>query len=221
MSKVIKTVKTKVVKAKELNVAEPVVVEPVVVEPVVESVAEPVVESVVEPECDMKHKFEALIESKQSLLNTITAALKKDIQELRKLQKDHDNLMKDALKKQKKKKAPKDENAIPRKPSGFHAPVVVSDEMYKFLEQFGVKQGDPIARTEITRHLTKYIKQNDLQHPQHRREIIPDATLLKLINNAPPAGLRDLKDPNSEKVYSFLGFQRYLSSHFPKKVVKV
>jgi upstream activation factor subunit UAF30 len=171
------------------------------------AVTEAVEESAVET---MKQRFERLIKAKQEQM----AELKREVAELRKMQRDHESLVKEAAKKSKKKKVPR-EDAEPRKPSGFASPVVVSDELYQFLEQFGVKHGDPIARTDVTRHITTYIKEHDLQNPEHRREIVPDATLKKLFGE--PMELKDPADENSPKVYTYLKLQRYLSPHFPKK----
>jgi len=157
----------------------------------------------------MKQRFEKLIKTKQDLMTE----LKREIQELRKMQRDHEAAIKEASKKTKKKKS-RDENST-RKPSGFASPVVVSDELYTFLAQFGVKKGDPIARTDVTRHITNYIKEKDLQNPEHRREIVPDASLKKLFG--PAIEPKDPNDPKSPLVYTYLKLQRYLSAHFPKK----
>ena len=158
----------------------------------------------------MKQRFEKLIKSKQDLTNE----LKREIQELRKMQRDHENAIKEASKKTKRKKTPRDDSN-PRKPSGFASPVIVSDDLYAFLAQFGVKNTDPIARTDVTRHITTYIKEKDLQNPEHRREIIPDAALKKLFG--PAIEPKDPNDPKSPLVYTYLKLQRYLSPHFPKK----
>jgi len=157
----------------------------------------------------MKQRFENLIKAKSELV----LELKREIQELRKMQRDHETVVKAASKKTKKKKS-RDENST-RKPSGFASPVVVSDDLYTFLSQFGVKKGDPIARTDVTRHITNYIKEKDLQNPEHRREIIPDAALKKLFG--PAIEPKDPNDPKSPLVYTYLKLQRYLSAHFPKK----
>lgn len=158
----------------------------------------------------MKQRFEKLIKSKQDLINE----LKSEIQELKKMQRDHETAIKDASKKTKRKKTPRDDSN-PRKPSGFASPVIVSDDLYAFLAQFGVKKSDPIARTDVTRHITSYIKEHDLQNPEHRREIVPDAALKKLFG--PAMEPKDPNDANSPLVYTYLKLQRYLSSHFPKK----
>lgn len=161
-------------------------------------------------EVTLKQRFEALIKGKQDQINDI----KKEIQDLRKMQRDYEAEIKDALKKTKKKRAPRDENN-PRKPSGFASPVIVSDDLYKFLEKYGVKKNDPIARTDVTKYITSYIKEHDLQNPEHRREIVPDATLKKLFG--PAIEPKDPNDANSPLVYTYLKLQRYLSQHFPKK----
>jgi len=158
----------------------------------------------------MKQRFEKLIKSKQDLTNE----LKREIQELRKMQRDHENAIKEASKKTKRKKTPRDDSN-PRKPSGFASPVIVSDELYAFLAQFGVKNTDPIARTDVTRYITSYIKEHDLQNPEHRREIVPDAALDKLFG--PAMEPKDPNDENSPLVYTYLKLQKYLSAHFPKK----
>ena len=191
-----------------------------VVKPVVETVPEPVVEptetattevtettTVVETE-SLKVRFERLIKLTQEHV----AGLKQVSTELRKLQRDHEVAIKEASKKTKRKVNRDNTN---RKASGFASPVTVSDEMYGFLAQFGVEKGQPIARTDVTRHVTAYIRDNDLQNPEYRREIIPNATLKKLLG--PAEELKDAADPNSKKVYTYLRLQKYLSKHFPSK----
>lgn len=186
------------------------VVAPATTETTTEPAATTTTETVEEQQESMKQRFEKLIKSKQELMNE----LKREIQELRKMQRDHEHAIKDASKKSKRKKVVRDESN-PRKPSGFASPVVVSDKLYEFLAQFGVKKGDPIARTDVTRHITTYIKEHDLQNPEHRREIIPDASLKALFG--PALENKDPNDPQSPLVYTYLKLQRYLSSHFPKK----
>jgi len=158
----------------------------------------------------LKMRFDALIKSKQDLMND----LKREVQELRKMQREQEHAVKDASKRSKKKKVIRDDSN-PRKPSGFASPVVVSDQLYSFLEQFGVKNTDPVARTDVTRYITSYIKDKDLQNPEHRREIIPDDALRTLFG--PAMEPKDPNDSNSPLVYTYLKLQKYLSSHFPKK----
>lgn len=215
VSKTAKTTKPRATKVKEETVKQEEVQEvPQVVEETKPVTPEVEATEVVAVEVTMKQRFDELIKSRQELMNN----LKKEIQELRKMQRDYEHAIKDASKRSKKKKAPRDENN-PRKPSGFASPVIVSDELYKFLEQYGVKKSDPIARTDVTRFITTYIKEHDLQNPEHRREIVPDATLKKLFG--PAMEPKDPNDANSPLVYTYLKLQRYLSPHFPKKATTV
>lgn len=194
-------------KPKEVVVEEPVIVEtPVIEEPVVVETA--VVEETTEVD-SMKQRFERLIKTKQDLL----IELKREVQELKKMQRDHEHAIKEASKRSRKKRV-RDENST-RKPSGFASPVVVSDELYSFLESFGIKKGDPIARTDVTRYVTTYIKDKDLQNPENRREIVPDTVLDRLFG--PAMEHKDPNDATSPLVYTYLKLQRYLSQHFPKK----
>lgn len=202
-----KTTRAKAATPKPKETETPVVETPVV-EPTVEQTVEQTVEGTVEVD-SMKQRFERLIKAKQDLMNE----LKKEIQELRKMQRDHEHALKDASKKSRRKKV-RDENSN-KKPSGFASPVIVSDELYAFLAPFGVNKGDPIARTDVTRYVTSYIKDKDLQNPEHRREIVPDAALKKLFG--PAVEHKDPNDASSPLVYTYLKLQRYLSQHFPKK----
>lgn len=129
---------------------------------------------------------------------------------MKKLEREHEQVVKDYTK-VKRKKTLRDNNS--RTPSGFAAPMRISNELYQFLSPFGVKKDDLIARTTVTSYINKYIKSKDLQNPNFRREIIPDDTLLNLFGIE---NLKDSIDPSSPKVYSYLKLQSYLSKHFQK-----
>jgi chromatin remodeling complex protein RSC6 len=206
----VKEVAVKEAPVKEVAVKEaPVVEAPVVEAPVVEA---PVAEaSVAEETVSIKQRLEMLIKARQEQMNEI----KKEIAELKKLQKDYDLELKNASKNKKKKKMT--EGVSNRKPSGFASPVVVSDTLYEFLGKFGIKKGDPVARTDVTRFITAYISENNLQNPAFRREIIPDSTLKALFGE--PVELKNKNDKDSPLVYTYLQLQKYLSPHFPKKAV--
>lgn len=215
-----KAVKSSTTKKSVSVKAVPKVVEPVVEEPVVVPVPEPKVDDVVKPNVEehveqsetanIRQRLEVLIKSRQDLM----LELKKEIAELKKLQKDHEIEVKNASKKSKKKKVVSDESASTRKPSGFASPVVVSDKLYDFLAQFGVEKGQPIARTDVTRHITNYISEHKLQNPEFRREIMPDGALKSLFGE--PFEHKVKGDTSSPLVYTYLQLQKYLSPHFPK-----
>lgn len=209
-----KTVGTKSTKNVDIPVKVEVVETPVVKTEVVEtpgvvdSSKSQVSDEHVEAELNIRQRLEVLIKSRQDLMNE----LKKEITELKKLQKDHETELKNASKKHKKKKSSDD--TVTRKPSGFASPVVVSDALYNFLAQFGVEKGQPIARTDVTRHITNYISEHNLQNPEYRREIKPDGVLKALFGE--PTEHKVKGDTTSPLVYTYLQLQRYISPHFPK-----
>jgi hypothetical protein len=200
------------------------------VEPVVETTpTDTVNEDVNVP--SFKQRIELLIQSSQSHMLVI----KSQIQELRRLQRDHEILIKEASKKNKKKKIVKDFTK-PRRSTGFAEPVIVSDELYAFLTKtkatmkdpsfvpstqdehdnwprIPVKNGVAVARTDVTSHISKYIKDHNLQNPQERREIIPDAALRKIFSEP----VEESKTDPSKKVYTYLRLQKYVNHHFPSR----
>jgi hypothetical protein len=234
--------RTKSTKKSVAQAAAPVVEETVA--PVVEVVAPVAAQETVQEttqetaqettqEVSFRSRLEALVHSRLSQIDL----LKREVQELKKLQREHDLLLKEATRKQKKTKLPRDFSK-PKKATGFAEPVVVSDDMYDFLvktkavmkdpnfvpkcqedldnwPRLSVKRGVPVARTDVTSHISKYIKDHNLQNPESKREIVPDAALKKLFSE--PTELSDKNDPNSRKIHTYLQLQRYLNAHFQKK----
>ena len=84
---------------------------------------------------------------------------------------------------------------------GFAKPALISKELCTFL---GKPSGTEMARTEVTKHLTSYIKEHNLQDQENKRRILPDAALKKLLN---------LK-ANDEVTY--FNLKKYIKVHFPK-----
>ena len=80
--------------------------------------------------------------------------------------------------------------------------------MCKFLS---MPVGTEIARTEVTKHLTNYIKVNNLQNPSNRKQIKPDSALSKLLGKLSPE--------DADKGYTYFNLQKYMKHHFPKKTV--
>ena len=214
--------KTTAPKVKKIKTVEPVV------EPVVESVK--TVEESTQPsnveEVNQLHDELYRYHIEQA------ASHKAAAQKVKRVQRLHALLLKEASKKQKKVKAVRDYSK-PKRPTGFAEPVVVSDELYSFLTKHKatmkeptfvpkskeedeawprvpIKTGVPVARTDVTSFISKYIKEHNLQNPEAKREILPDATLKKIFAN-----------PNepAPKTYSYLQLQRFISHHFQKKAV--
>ena len=66
-----------------------------------------------------------------------------------------------------------------------------------------------MARTEVTKHLTKYIKAHELQDQANKRIINCDTAL---------AGLLNVK-PSDEVTY--FNLQRYMKPHFPQSAANL
>jgi len=99
--------------------------------------------------------------------------------------------------------APVDENAPKKAPSGIVKPTHISDEMCAFM---GKPSGTLLARTEVTKFITGYIKQENLQDSVSKRNINPDAKLKALLDI--PAG----------EVLTYFNLQKFMKVHFPKPV---
>jgi chromatin remodeling complex protein RSC6 len=110
--------------------------------------------------------------------------------------------MREASRKQKRKrKTATPADGVKRTPSGFAKPALISDELCSFL---GKPSGTEMARTEVTKHITSYIKENNLQNAANKREIAPDAALKTLLNIG------------KDDTLTFFNLQKYMKVHFPK-----
>jgi len=172
------------------SVPEPVVV--AAPEPVVETI--PVVAETATTEISLEDQFKDIMTRLQQF-RTLSQTLMADV---RKLQKNVNRQVRESSKKNKKRKNPGD---VKRPPSGFAKPTLISDSLCQFL---GVESGTMMARTEVTKHLTKYIKAHELQDQANRRIINCDSAL---------AGLLNVK-PSDEVTY--FNLQRYMKPHFPQ-----
>jgi len=147
---------------------------------------------------------EPVVESSMAKLGSkIVAALVtlKELQsEFKVALKEFDKLNKTKLKAEKKRATARST------PSGFAKPTKISDELCTFL---GVAKGSELARTEVTKKLNAYIKENNLYDPTNKRKILPNAALKKLL------GSKDGDD------VSYFNIQRYMKRHYVKAVPAV
>lgn len=88
-----------------------------------------------------------------------------------------------------------------RVPSGFAKPTKMSQQLCQFL---GKPEGTEMARTEVTKYITKYVKENDLQNPENRREIKCDTKLKTLLN------------VDDSVPVTYFNLQKYMKVHFMK-----
>jgi len=105
--------------------------------------------------------------------------------------------------------ARKNKNKGNRAPSGFVKPTKISDELAAFL---GKEPGTLMARTDVTKQITAYIRSNSLQDKANGRLILADEKLKKLLNYDE----KTITDPAQH--LSYFNLQRYLSGHFEKTV---
>ena len=97
--------------------------------------------------------------------------------------------------------AKRNKNKGSRAPSGFVKPAKITTELADFL---GVAHGTEMARTDVTREITKYVRTHNLQDKDNGRKINPDAKLRKL-----------LKAGEKEEV-TYFNLQKFMSQHFLK-----
>ena len=87
-------------------------------------------------------------------------------------------------------------------PSGFAKPGPVSSELAKFLK---LEKDELIARTEVTKRITKYCQEKNLQKPEDKRTIHADKAL------------KDLLRLKKGDELTFFNLQKYMKVHYPNK----
>jgi upstream activation factor subunit UAF30 len=104
-----------------------------------------------------------------------------------------------------KKEVVKTKNKGNRQPSGFAKPSKVTKELCEFMNK---AEGSEIARTEVTRALVSYIKENKLENTTNSKIISPDDKLKLLL------GLDDSQE------LTYFNIQKYMNKHFVKNSVE-
>ncbi len=108
-----------------------------------------------------------------------------------------------------KMNARRNKNKGNRAPSGFVKPTKISNDLAAFL---GKETGTLMARTDVTKQITAYIRANDLQDKTNGRLSLADDKLKKLLNYDE----KKVTDPKQQ--LSYFNLQRFLSCHFEKSV---
>ena len=143
-----------------------------------------------------------LIKQFDTITDTLTL-FKMQINALQQHVKNLEKSVKKELKKEAKKETKKDIAKTKRAPSGFAKPTKVTKELCEFMNK---PDGTEIARTEVTKALVAYIKNNNLlEHSDNK--IVPDQKLKTLlgIDNDELNGL------------TYFNIQKYMNKHFYKK----
>lgn len=164
------------------------------VAPVKETVAAPgaVAVAVAPTVPNLQEQFTGLLAQLTALRSQLTAVTT----QVRSLSKRADRELKQAQKAGRRKR--KSGN---RAPSGFVKPTKISNELAKFLNK---PTGTEMARTEVTREINNYIRENKLQDPKNGRHILADKKLKTL-----------LKLKASDEL-TYFNLQRFMSPHFAK-----
>lgn len=160
-------------------------------------VPEPVVQTTTEESVVPENPTDTMFKSILADLQTQKSAITLMIANVKKLQKDY---AKEVKMHQKKKKG----TGKKREPSGFAKPTKLSKELCAFL---GKSEGTEMARTEVTKYLTEYIKTEKLQYEKDKRTILPDAKLKKLL----------FKDKKDEGKVTYFNLQKWMKPHFYKE----
>ena len=104
------------------------------------------------------------------------------------------------VRKIKKDMIPESERKV-REPSGFAKPTYLSPSLCEFL---GIPANEELPRTEVTKRVLNYVKEQDLQNKTERRLINMDDKLQKLLQ--PPPGQQ----------VSYFTIQKLLKVHYVK-----
>tara|TARA_Y100000817_G_C16790214_1_gene514757 strand:- start:31 stop:726 length:696 start_codon:yes stop_codon:yes gene_type:complete len=130
------------------------------------------------------------------------------------LRKENLQLVKE-LARQEKKKAKKAEDRAKKGPSGFARPTAITAELAKFL---GIPSDEMIARTDVTKKITSYVKEHNLQQADNKRVILLKGKYGKALAKV----LSPIVDPVTGDAVdlTFFNLQRYLKHHFPKMDAK-
>jgi len=173
------------------------------------AVAEPVPEPVPVQEVAAKPSVEVVVETLDDTFKSLgdgLVAMRTNLKsleaEVKKLRKRVTTEMNEARKNQRRKKTRNDDpNRPKRPPSGFAKPSKLSSDLCKFL---GRPEGSELARTEVTKEITKYIREENLQDPTYKRRILCDKKLGDLLL---------IKDGDE---VTYFNLQSFMKPHFPK-----
>ena len=107
-----------------------------------------------------------------------------------------------------------------RKPSGFAQNYEIGSDLCSFLN---VPTGTHMGRTDVTKLLIAYIKENKLEKEGYRRHIMPNAALETVVGNAEQRFAtmehHKLRKPNTvpTEQLTYFNLQIHLSRHFTRQ----
>jgi len=101
--------------------------------------------------------------------------------------------------------------------SGFMKPVGITREMAEFT---GWDVAKLYSRVDVTKYICKYIRENNLQNAEDRRQILVDDRLKALLNYDPANPPMDKKTGKPAPL-TYFRLQQYIQPHFVKDVSAV
>lgn len=166
--------------------------------PVPVPATEPVVQNTVqEPTVTIESSMTTMLTEFAKNIQALGESLNKMKTEFRVLEK---QVLREA-KTMDKVNAKRNKNKGSRAPSGFVKPAAITPELAKFL---GVAADTKMARTDVTKMITSYVKEHKLQASDNGRRIMPDTKLKAL-----------LKVTDKDEV-TYFNLQKYMKHHFVK-----
>ena len=150
--------------------------------------------------------FDALVQSVEAEIENLRSASNgkvSGVKFLRSLNKSLKQLKKDTTRAMKQKR--RNPNRAKNTSSGFMKPVGISGEMCKFT---GWNASELKSRVDVTKYICGYIRDNDLQNPADRRQIVPDKKLTALLK----LDKKSLK----EEPLTYYSLQKKIQPHFVK-----
>ena len=149
--------------------------------------------------------FDALQKQVEDEIDAVRSASDKSrvsgVRFLRSLNKSLKQLKKDTARAMKQKR--KNPNRAKNTSSGFMKPVPISGEMSKFT---GWASDELKSRVDVTKYICGYIRDNNLQNPDDRRQIVPDKKLQALLK----LDKKSLK----EEPLTYYSLQKKIQPHF-------
>ena len=200
-NKTSKSSKTMAKKSKSKVKAE-VVAEPVVTD----TEAEVTEESITDGDVSSGEETETVMSISKRMATRraqILSLQREDRADARLLERHYQQEIRELRKKKSRRSQSGGSSTSKKAPSGFAKPTEISSDLRKFLD---VPDDTLLARTDVTKRITTYIKEKDLQNPDNRREIFPDEKLRKLI---------DIPKEYDNKL-TYFNLQRCIKHHFPK-----
>ena len=172
-----------------------------------------VVKEVESNEFDILKSFLVEIQEKVNTIDEVS------IKELLKLKKELNTLTKNTINHSKKVEKVFNKNSNSKKKrksttSGFDKPIVLSGPAKTFITKHCKGEvTNTLSRREVNKYIHTYIKGNNLQNPENRRQIKPDTHLKKILSE-----LSSEKNKNgtvdSEQGYTYFNLQKYIKHIF-------